>query len=127
MRPFKVPRKRRSARAEQAEFNAIGRAFAKDMSALDAADQRLAGANPSDEVLAVLADETALAEKLGVTPVIFRKYPNSRGGEVVALFPEEPASEDGRTCSCYVHVGQHGEADPSHVVATTRPATPEEY
>ncbi len=66
-------------------------------------------------------------EQLGVTPVIFRKYPNSRGGEVVALFPEEPASEDGRTCACYVHVGQHGEADPSHVVAATRPAKPEEY
>lgn len=66
-------------------------------------------------------------EQLGVTPVIFRKYPNSRGGEVVALLPEEPASEDGRTCTCYVHVGQHGEADPSHVINTTRPATPEEY
>jgi hypothetical protein len=64
---------------------------------------------------------------LGVTPVIFRKYRVDRGGEVVALFPEEAWSADGRTCSCYVHTGQHGEADPSTVIAMTRPATPEEY
>lgn len=61
------------------------------------------------------------------TPVIFRKYRNSRGGEVVALFPAEAWSADGRTCPCYVHLGQHGEADPQAVVNMTRAATPAEY
>lgn len=55
------------------------------------------------------------------TAVIFRKYPD---GEVIALFPEEPAQDRGGTISCYVHVGQHGEADYWHVVRHTRLADP---
>lgn len=57
------------------------------------------------------------------TPTIFRRYPD---GEIVALFPTIPADPDGH-CSSYVHVGQHGAADPGHVIARTRPARPDEY
>ena len=57
------------------------------------------------------------------TPTIFRKY---RDGEIIALFPTIPADLDGN-CSSYVHVGQHGAADPGHVIARTRPATSDEY
>lgn len=57
------------------------------------------------------------------TPTIFRRYPD---GEVVALFATVPADLYGH-CSSYVHVGQHGAANPQHVIANTRPATPDEY
>ena len=58
-----------------------------------------------------------------MTKVIFRKFGN---GEVIALFPQEPATRDGWECMSYMHVGQHGSADP-FVVNHTKPATPWEY
>lgn len=60
------------------------------------------------------------------TPVIFRKARKKYGGEVIALFPAEPWS-NAYDCACYVHVGQHGAADPHHVINTSRLATPAEY
>lgn len=62
-----------------------------------------------------------------VTPVIFRMWPKRKGGEVIALFPADAGTYDPGTCSSYVHVGQHGSADPQYVVNTTRAATPDEY
>jgi hypothetical protein len=43
------------------------------------------------------------------TIVIFRKF---RSGDkaVIALFPEEPGSNDARTMMSYMHIGQHGGA-----------------
>lgn len=61
------------------------------------------------------------------TPVIFRKYGPRRGDSVIALFPAELGTPDPYTCSSYVHVGQHGSADPNRVMRRTRPATPDEY
>ena len=58
-----------------------------------------------------------------MTKVIFRKF---RNGEVIALFPQEPATPDGCGCMSYMHVGQHGSADPL-IVNATRPAMPCEY
>ena len=58
-----------------------------------------------------------------MTKVIFRKFKN---GEVIALFPQEPATRDGWECMSYMHVGQHGSADP-FVVNHTKPAMPWEY
>lgn len=58
-----------------------------------------------------------------LTPTIFRRY---RDGEVVALFPTIPADDRGH-CSSYIHLGQHGAANPAHVIAHTRPALPDEY
>ena len=57
--------------------------------------------------------------------VIFRKWRD--GGEVIALFPCEPTEILNRYCSCYQHIGQHGEADLPLVIARTVPATPREY
>lgn len=39
-------------------------------------------------------------------PVIFRRF--NQGGEVIALFPALPGTNDPRTCLSYMHVGQHG-------------------
>jgi len=47
-------------------------------------------------------------------------------GDVIALFPYEPGNMSLRTCSSYIHVGQHGAADVS-LIAECRPATPDEY
>jgi hypothetical protein len=57
------------------------------------------------------------------TRVVFRFWRESY--DVIALFPDIP--ETGGACMSYEHVGQHGGADYSHVVAQSRPATPEEY
>lgn len=59
------------------------------------------------------------------TPVIFR-IERRKGGEVTAVFPCEPADMDGRTMTCYAHIGQHGGC--SHQFAWSgRRAKPEEY
>ena len=55
--------------------------------------------------------------------VIFRKFKN---GEVIALFPQEPATRFGWKCMSYMHIGQHGSADP-FIVNNTKPAMPYEY
>lgn len=61
------------------------------------------------------------------TPVIFRKYGPRKGGDVIALLPAELGTYDPYMCSSYVHVGQHGSADPNFVIGNTRPALPHEY
>jgi len=58
------------------------------------------------------------------TTVIFRVDDE---GEVFALFPELPADAQGRYCTSYVHVGQHGSADYRHCIAHSRTATADEY
>lgn len=58
-----------------------------------------------------------------MTKVIFRKF---RDGEVIALFPQEPATCDGWQCMSYMHVGQHGSADP-FIVNDTKPARWNEF
>lgn len=62
------------------------------------------------------ADET--------TRVVFRRYPD---GQIIALFPDIPWSGQRGETTSYMHLGQHGAADYSHVVATTRPACGSEY
>lgn len=61
------------------------------------------------------------------TKVIFRKWPESEGGDVIAIFPEEPGTNDPYTCTMYERVGQHGSGDPSGVIRRTKPAKPSEY
>jgi hypothetical protein len=62
------------------------------------------------------------------TRVVFRVWPDHNGGDVIALFPDVPYDNHtpGRVES-YQHIGQHGAADYNHVIAATRPATPDEY
>ena len=61
------------------------------------------------------------------TVVIFRKWPESEGGDVLALFPEEPADNSGSFCNSYMHVGQHDAAEYRMCIKATVPATPREY
>lgn len=56
------------------------------------------------------------------TKVIFRKYPD---GELVALFPELPATPDPSFCLSYSRIGQHSTATPD-LVRTTKRATESE-
>lgn len=65
--------------------------------------------------------------KVAQTKVIFRKWPEREGGQILALFPEEPHDHDGYYCVCYERIGQHGAADPQGCVSRTRPAKPAEY
>lgn len=60
-----------------------------------------------------------------VTPVIFRIWPKSKGGDVIALFPAEPGTS-AYDVNSYMHVGQHGSADLG-LINETRPATAAEY
>lgn len=57
------------------------------------------------------------------TKTIFRIH----RGEVIALFPEIPATVTGRDCESYMHTGQHGAACPNLARYGFRLATPEEY
>ncbi len=61
------------------------------------------------------------------TPVIFRKWPESEGGDVIAIFPTELGTNDPYTSSSYEHVGQHGSADPVGLIQRTKPAKSSEY
>ena len=56
------------------------------------------------------------------TKVIFRKFKN---GDVIALFPEDPAYK--HYITCYEHFGQHGSADYYVVRDQTKLASPDEY
>ncbi len=57
-------------------------------------------------------------------PVIFRKYPD---GDIIALFPIIAVDTIGYNCESYMHVGQHGAANPRIVVSQTKLAKPKEY
>ncbi len=59
------------------------------------------------------------------TSVKFRKWRKKNGG-IIALFPEIPSDIHGYYNMSYEHVGQHGGADFSSVIARTVPATAEE-
>jgi len=72
---------------------------------------------PRTEALSTTPDLDA------VTPVIFRKYSD---GEIIALFPFHAGNNDGYTCQSFIHVGQHGSADPQRVMGMTKPATEDE-
>lgn len=60
------------------------------------------------------------------TKVIFRIWPKSQGGDVIALFPQEPGTNQVMTCLSYQHTGQHGAASVD-LGRELRLATPEEY
>lgn len=46
-----------------------------------------------------------MSKSLATEPVIFRTF--RQGGDVIALFPKLPGTNDPRTCESYMHVGQH--------------------
>ncbi len=57
------------------------------------------------------------------TRVVYRTWPKSEGGDVIALFPD--LVEKPGVIQSYMHVGQHSGADVG-IVYRTRPATEEE-
>ncbi len=56
--------------------------------------------------------------------VIFRVYSD---GDVIALFPLIAVDTLGYNCQSYMHIGQHGGANPQIVVSQTKLATPNQY
>jgi hypothetical protein len=57
--------------------------------------------------------------KADKTKVIFRKF---RGlGDVIAIFPELPGTNDNFTCMSYQHIGQHGACTPDTIISITTP------
>jgi hypothetical protein len=59
-----------------------------------------------------------------VTPVVFRKWPKSEGGGVIALFPDE--EERSGMIGSYESMGGHGAASRG-LVFSTKAAKPDEY
>ncbi len=60
-------------------------------------------------------------------PVMFRKWSESKGGGVIAIFPTIPGGMSPYECQMYETVGQHGSGDPQGVIRATKPAKPREY
>jgi len=56
--------------------------------------------------------------KIQKIKTVFRQYPD---GEIVALFPYEMADHN-YNCLSYAHTGQHGAANYTYVINTTKPA-----
>ena len=65
-------------------------------------------------------------ESAPVTLVVFRRWPGSSGGDIIALFPAQPADYLGRFCDAYEHIGQHGGADYYGVIEETNPVSDDE-
>lgn len=59
-----------------------------------------------------------------ITPVVFRRWRDT--GDLIALFPTQPADYQGWFVDSYMHVGQHAAADFYGVVRATTPASPVE-
>lgn len=59
------------------------------------------------------------------TKVLFRKF--KKGGDIIAIFPQEPWTNDPHTCISYQHLGQHGQCSPDLLRDITVTAKPEEY
>ena len=57
------------------------------------------------------------------TIVVFRRF---KEGDIIALMPYELGTNDPYTCGSYMHIGQHGSADPL-IMQSTKPAAPEQY
>lgn len=57
------------------------------------------------------------------TKVVFRQFKDN--GDVIALFPEIPATLNPDTMLSYMHVGQHGAA--TDVIGITKPAAVDDY
>lgn len=59
-------------------------------------------------------------------PVIFRAQ-RTKDGDVTAVFPTLPWSDDGSTFTIYAHLGQHGAGSWTWYLQRTRRAKPAEY
>jgi hypothetical protein len=57
-------------------------------------------------------------------PVVFRRWLDT--GDLIALFPGQPADYQGWFVDSFMHLGQHAAADYHGVVQATKPASPDE-
>lgn len=57
--------------------------------------------------------------------VIFRRWKDT--GDVVAIFPEQPADDQGRYCLAHDELGQQIAAEYEQVMQDTTPVTAQEY
>lgn len=57
--------------------------------------------------------------------VIFRRWNDT--GDIVAIFPEQPADDQGRYCLAYDKLGQHIAAEYEQVMQHTTPISAQEY
>ena len=57
------------------------------------------------------------------TIVIFREWKDP-AGHLIAIFPENPGTNDPFTCDSYENVGQHGSCSLGIIANATRPARP---
>ncbi len=102
-------------------------------SAIHAYDEHLAttldpafrSATPDEQAAAMTVQDATENPTKGAVKVIFRKWPKSEGGEVIALFPEHPGSNEYEVAS-FMHIGQHGDAS-QDIMSHTKAATPAEY
>lgn len=63
-----------------------------------------------------------------MTKVLFRKVKYGYfKGDIDAVFPELPGTNDPSTCVCYSHIGQHSSCMADYYIYETVPATPDEY
>lgn len=58
------------------------------------------------------------------TKVIFRKF---KDGDIIAIFPEIPASPHAHDCLSYQIIGEHSSCWPILIIPESSPATPSEY
>jgi hypothetical protein len=58
--------------------------------------------------------------------VVFRRWRDC-SGDIIALFPEIPADDQGVYCQSYMQVGQHGAADYHSVIRLTAQVSPKQY
>jgi len=69
----------------------------------------------------------AMASETIIVPVLFRAEKSGDfKGDVTAVFPTLPGTNDPWTMTCYAHVGQHGTCSKDWYW-TTRAAKPAEY
>lgn len=58
------------------------------------------------------------------TKVGLRRWPDNQGGDLIALFPEIPATLNLDECEPYMFLGQHGAANYDGIIQATAPADP---
>src|SRR5438105_4862106 len=54
-----------------------------------------------------------------ITLVVFRRWRDTSGEDIIALFPEIPSDINGWYCLSYAHHGQHSGADYHGVIQAT--------
>lgn len=76
-------------------------------------------ANPLVQGSVEPGDYRAVSHPQPKLTVIFRRWPN---GNIIALLPQLPGTNNAATCMSYERIGQHASCTPKSVVRGTKPA-----